>query len=141
MLSAVEIIIERAKTNPEEFYDNTKRISAWINVIEYYRGCLTKEEDEALDEALNNAKREMFTHIVMQKLTGVEKERDDDQYETASGNRVNQLAKAMKYTVDAKVMEELWNKGAVVKPALTKVHDDATDASKYVFVNMEKNNV
>jgi len=76
MLPAVEILIERAKTHPEEFYHH-KYDERWRNILNYYESCLTDEEKEPLRIALKEAERTMFTQAVMEKLAG--KDNDDDE--------------------------------------------------------------
>lgn len=69
MLSAVAILIERTKTNPEEFANGyTGDYGKWDDVIKEFNACITQEEREALEAALTNARREMFNEAVMKRL-------------------------------------------------------------------------
>jgi hypothetical protein len=76
MLPAVEILIERAKSHPEEFYHH-RYDERWRDILNYYEGCLTDDEKEPLRTALKEAERTMFTQAVMEKLAG--KDNDDDE--------------------------------------------------------------
>ena len=73
MLSAIEILIERTKTNPEEFANGyAGDFGKWDDVIKEFTPCMTTEEREALEAALTNARREMFNEAVMKRLVGTD---------------------------------------------------------------------
>lgn len=68
MLAGVEILLERMKTNPEEFVEGG--YSKWSRVMGDGWDILTEEEQTALREAHNKAKRDHFTGEVMRVLAG-----------------------------------------------------------------------
>jgi len=68
MLTGVEILLERMKTNPEEFIEGG--YSKWARVISGGWDIFTAEEQKALQDGVNNAKREHFNGEVMRVLAG-----------------------------------------------------------------------
>lgn len=68
MLTGVEILLERMKTNPEEFIEGG--FSKWSRVIDNAWSILTEEEQTALKAGVDNAKREHFNGEVMRVLAG-----------------------------------------------------------------------
>lgn len=75
MLSGVEIILERMKTNPEDFMSGAED-RKWMRLIDHAFGAelLTEEEGIALREGLKNCRREMFNERVMRALANEEQE-------------------------------------------------------------------
>ena len=73
MLSAIEILIERTKTHPEEFSEGQlNKYSKWGDLINNYSPCMTQEEREALAAAMTEAKRTLFNEAVMKRLVGTD---------------------------------------------------------------------
>jgi hypothetical protein len=68
MLAGVEILLERMKTNPEEFVEG--RLSKWSRVMDTAWAVLTEDERTVLQSALIEAKRDHFTGEVMRVLSG-----------------------------------------------------------------------
>ena len=66
MLAGVEILLERMKTNPEEFVEGG--YSKWSRVMGEGWDILTEEEQTALKDAHNEAKRDHFSGEVMKVL-------------------------------------------------------------------------
>lgn len=66
MLTGVEILLERMKTNPEEFVEGG--YSKWSRVLDAGWSVMTTEEQKALQDAMNEAKREHFNGEVMKVL-------------------------------------------------------------------------
>ena len=66
MLTGVEILLERMKTNPEEFVEGG--YSKWSRVMDAGWSVMTVEEQKALQDALTEAKREQFNGEVMRVL-------------------------------------------------------------------------
>ena len=66
MLTGVEILLERMKTNPEEFIEGG--LSKWSRVMDAGWSVMTVEEQKALQDALTEAKREQFNGEVMRVL-------------------------------------------------------------------------
>ena len=68
MLTGVEILLERMKTNPEEFVEGD--YSKWSRVMDTAWTVMTEDERTALQSALIEAKRDHFTGEVMRVLSG-----------------------------------------------------------------------
>lgn len=66
MLTGLEILLERMKTNPEEFVEGG--FSKWSRVIDAGWSVLTEDEREALQAGMNEAKRDHFNGEVMRVL-------------------------------------------------------------------------
>jgi hypothetical protein len=66
MLAGVEILLERMKTNPEEFIEGG--LSKWSRVIDAGWEVLGEEERNALQDAIRSAKRDRFSGEVMRVL-------------------------------------------------------------------------
>jgi hypothetical protein len=63
MLAGVEILLERMKTNPEEFIEGG--YSKWSRVINNAWDILTEQERKALEDGTKEAKRDHFNGEVM----------------------------------------------------------------------------
>ncbi len=68
MLAGVEILLERMKTNPEEFVEGG--YSKWSRVMGDGWDIFTEEERTALQNAHKEAKRDHFNGEVMRVLAG-----------------------------------------------------------------------
>ena len=68
MLAGVEILLERMKTNPEEFVEGG--LSKWSRVLDAGWAVMTEDEREALQAGMNEAKRDHFNGEVMRVLSG-----------------------------------------------------------------------
>ena len=68
MLAGVEILLERMKTNPEEFIEGG--YSKWSRVLDSGWAVMTAEEQKALQDGMNEAKRDHFNGEVMRVLSG-----------------------------------------------------------------------
>ena len=68
MLAGVEILLERMKTNPEEFIEGG--LSKWSRVLDAGWAVMTEDEREALQAGMNEAKRDHFNGEVMRVLSG-----------------------------------------------------------------------
>jgi hypothetical protein len=68
MLAGVEILLERMKTNPEEFIEGG--LSKWSRVMDAGWSVMTVEEQKALQDGMNEAKRDHFNGEVMRVLSG-----------------------------------------------------------------------
>ena len=66
MLAGVEILLERMKTNPEEFVEGG--YSKWSRVIDAGWEVLGEQERTALQDAIRSAKREHFNGEVLRVL-------------------------------------------------------------------------
>ena len=73
MLSAIQILIERTKTHPEEFSEwQLSKHSKWGDLINNFSPCMTQEERDALAAAMTEAKRTLFNEAVMKRLVGTD---------------------------------------------------------------------
>jgi hypothetical protein len=78
MLTGVEILLERMKTNPEEFLEGG--MSKWSRVMDAGWSVMTAEEQKALQDGMNEAKRDHFNGEVMRVLAQGHDELDLDPY-------------------------------------------------------------
>lgn len=65
MNEGVLMILERMKTNPEEFVGKHNR---WESLIDHYRHVLTDEEFKSIKNVKDALEREEFTRSVMQEI-------------------------------------------------------------------------
>ena len=93
MLTGVEILLERMKTNPEEFVEGG--YSKWSRVMNSGWDILAEDEREALQAGMIEAKREHFNGEVMRVLS-----QGHDDHLMAEGYSQN-LAKSMMATKNA----------------------------------------
>ena len=69
MNDGVKILLERMKTHPEEFVDETNLgATKWSGILNYYDNVLTPEEKKAIQEGVLQLKRDAFTKQVMEIL-------------------------------------------------------------------------
>jgi len=90
MNTGIQILIERMKTNPEEF--TTPQVingAKWETILNSYWKYLPEEDKAAYQQARDAIIQDEFTEVVMKKLAGVG---DEDGVE-ASHNDVNPLRK------------------------------------------------
>ena len=74
MNDGVKILLERMKTHPEEFVDETNLgATKWSGVLNYYDNVLTLEEKKAIQGGVLRLKREAFTKQVMEILLDEDK--------------------------------------------------------------------
>jgi hypothetical protein len=89
MLAGVEILLERMKTNPEEFVEGG--YSKWSRVMGDGWDIFTEEERTALQNAHKEAKRDHFNGEVMRVLAGdVEETTDTEDERLYKGKRLMQ---------------------------------------------------
>lgn len=70
MNEGVKILIERMKTNPDEFTNGTK----WAGLIHGYKAYLSEEDAKTLDNAFNELMQQTFTEKVMKELLAPEED-------------------------------------------------------------------
>ena len=71
MLSGIELILERMKTNPEDFHYSMDRVTTrWMRLIDHALGSdiLTEQERDAVLLGLKNVRREIFNEKVLKLL-------------------------------------------------------------------------
>jgi hypothetical protein len=62
--SGVALLLERMKTNPEEFTQDHK----WLGVIRSYKEYLNEEDRKVLDAGINELMQQKFTETVLEEL-------------------------------------------------------------------------
>ena len=67
--SGVALLLERMKTNPEEFTQDHK----WLGVIRSYKEYLNEEDIKVLDAGINELMQQKFTEIVLEELVDPKK--------------------------------------------------------------------
>ena len=87
MLTGLDILLSRMKTNPEEFlYGGAVPIEGevfggnWADLISYAWRVANEEERQALDEARKEFYRDDFSERVMKRLAGEEQEQRPETY-------------------------------------------------------------
>ena len=97
MLTGVEILLERMKTNPEEFLGVDGAYSKWGRVMLMGREFFTEEERKALDDGLVGARREAFNGEVLRVLTGNDEQEAERNhpYATTAGAIMNKAPSKM----------------------------------------------
>ena len=66
MNDGVRILLERIKTNPEEFYSNVN--GKWSQIINGYIMHLNKEDRDILNDAIDKLMQQRFTEEVLGEL-------------------------------------------------------------------------
>jgi hypothetical protein len=75
METGTAILIERMKTNPEEFFDDVYT-GKWHRVLDMANACLPEEDKLAIKEARNRMYIDQFNELVLRTLAG-EVEQDE----------------------------------------------------------------
>lgn len=84
MENGVKILIERLKTNPEEFGGEWG--DRWSSVIEKFRLFMSAEDRVALDDALRPLLMEIFNKEVLNTLMRTEQEQEQKEFDFGAGN-------------------------------------------------------
>ena len=126
MLAGVEILLERMKTNPEEFVEGG--YSKWSRVISSGWDIFTEEEHKALKDAHTQAKREHFNGEVMRILAGDEDESYvNEAYATNLGASAiltpNSLHQQIKDTLDKQFDDAYARKDTKIMKTASKLKD------------------
>jgi hypothetical protein len=66
MNDGVALLLERMKTNPEEFAGDSP--TKWKNLVDHYRRYLKKEDLVLLDNGMKELMQQRFTQKVMEEL-------------------------------------------------------------------------
>lgn len=87
MLTGLEILLTRMKTNPEEFlkdnsvpYEGEAFGGKWADLLTYAWRVATEEERKALDDARREFYRDDFNERVMKRLAGEEVKQETSPY-------------------------------------------------------------
>lgn len=102
MNSGVEILIERAKTNPEEFAYKGK----WVDMIKLYRQYMTEEDHLALVAAISEGLMGEFTELVLKGLAGEEIRLHETVANRCSTDYAKQKEKAEADLVELRMMQQ-----------------------------------
>jgi len=70
MNDGVKLLLERIKTNPEEFTEGSK----WGHLINSHKMFLSEEDCRVLEDALNGLMQQRFTERVMKELLAPEED-------------------------------------------------------------------
>ncbi len=90
MIEGLKILLERMKTHPEEFLDDSDGYvgsSKWGKLIHRYNKVLTKEEIKAFNDALHELHRQQFTADVLESLISKPVELDPETYTIKTAGR------------------------------------------------------
>jgi hypothetical protein len=90
MIEGLKILLERMKTHPEEFLDDSDGYvgsSKWGKLIHKYNKVLTKEEIKAFNDALHELHRQQFTAEVLESLISKPVELDPETYTIKTAGR------------------------------------------------------
>jgi len=79
MHSGIKILLERIKTNPEEFLGGDK-YHKWSLIIDRYKDFFTKEESKALQDALREVVMPQFDKEILKTLMNEEQEEPFDPF-------------------------------------------------------------
>ena len=98
MLTGVGILLERMKTNPEEFIEGG--MSKWARVMDTAWAILAEDERDALQAGINEAKREHFNGEVMRVLAQGHDEQlvITEDYDRLANTYTTNLGKSMAVT-------------------------------------------
>jgi hypothetical protein len=67
--NAVEVLVERMKTHPEEFFEAGEKRGRWAFIYkDYFRDCLTESEKGRILESLRAVRRTEFDATVVKEL-------------------------------------------------------------------------
>jgi hypothetical protein len=76
MNDGVKILLERMKTHPEEFFDESSKLhvtSKWGKLIADHQDFLEPEDKNALNDGLKKLHRQIFTEKVLEELVDPKK--------------------------------------------------------------------
>jgi hypothetical protein len=82
MNEGVKILLERMKTNPDEFIDGGK----WASLLNRYKDFLNEEDCKAITDKINTLMQQRFTEDVMKELLAPEEDDDMGKWFTTRGN-------------------------------------------------------
>ena len=111
MNKGIEILLERIKTNPEEFmFDNEKPFaeSRWRKIIANYKPYLNEEDVKALETEINKHLQESFTSAVMEELLDPKEEAQLtlNPYSTPTPLRTNTLSAGTTHTLSTASLQQ-----------------------------------
>jgi len=100
MLTGLEILLARMKTNPEEFlkaegtvpYEGEMFGGKWSDLLDYAWRIADKDERQALDDARKEFYRDDFNERVMKRLAGEEVKQETSPYIVKQGGTISSQA-------------------------------------------------
>ena len=108
MIDGMKIILERMKTNPEEFVSDIGLISRWENLVQTNYEILTDEERKAFNDAIHELRRQRFTSRVLEVLMEEPVELDPNTYTIKTAGRIPRMGEVPRVDgLTTKQMEEL----------------------------------
>ena len=81
MENGVKILIERLKTNPEEFVEGK-----WLATVRTYKEFMSAEDRVALEEALRPVFMDEFNKEILNRLMRAEQEQEQGEFDFGAGN-------------------------------------------------------
>jgi len=96
MENGVKILIERIKTNPEEFGETGDR---WSRVVGKFRQFMSAEDRVALDEALRPILMEKFNEEVLNTLMRTEQEQGELDFGAGNGGSTITLTRKRRLAI------------------------------------------
>ena len=135
MNEGVKILLERIKTNPEEFYDpkNGLHVSTkWGRIIADYQGFLDEEDKKALNDALSKMHQQAFTERVMKELLAPEEEDGSlgkQWYQAQNATRLGGATPVRSSTLQSNGTNAVWANR-------TSLSQDVLDAQTYQMEQM-----
>lgn len=87
MIDGMKIILERMKTNPEEFVNDLGQISRWQSLVHMNDDILTNDEKKAFNDAIHELRRQRFTSRVLELLVEEPVEIDPETYTISNSGK------------------------------------------------------
>lgn len=82
----VNVLLERMKTHPEEFFESGERRGRWAFLYkDYFKDSMTESEKGRLHEALKNVRRMELDALVLKELMKEEEPKEAEVAEQSQG--------------------------------------------------------
>jgi hypothetical protein len=124
MNEGVKILLERIKTNPEEFTEGSK----WSHLIQSHKMFLNEEDSKALEDALNGLMQQRFTERVMKELLAPEEDDSLGKQWFTAGKNVTLSAGQTQGVTLSSVAGTGYQWGTISVDPLVQAHIDAHNA-------------
>lgn len=115
MQVGTQILIERMKTNPEEFIEGG--LSKWTKAIDMSQ-CLPDEDRKALDDAYKQLRIDRFNEMVLKELAG-EAEPEKEEW--------------LRYQAKERYAMGMTDARGIFGSSVEKSYDPNTDSFKYIL--------
>ena len=116
MQVGTEILIERMKTNPEEFQEG--KVSRWARHIAHAREWLPEEDKQALEKAIQQMRVDVFNEGVLKELAG-EAEPEKEEW--------------LRYQAKERYAMGMTDARGIFGSSVEKSYDPNTDSFKYIL--------